>query len=462
MANWAKLQEDTIQKAVVKRAKHGIHFDNGDGQVQALFSGAPCHYFDGIWKPIDTKLIAIGSEYGAPGLKPRIKTDGTVRIDGTKYSQRSTRIGIFNPATMKFTAIKTIPLGSLSTDKMIAESGVWRRELRLTETGLTEEIIIASKPTNTGATINDWLVLETAVSGVSFKDGWLSDFELGEFKFPPPSAHDAEGNVADCKRFARTISGVQYIYTGVSAEWMNKAVYPVVIDPDFSIGDTNYGDTVLCGGHTTRQTYNYGAIALSEAYAATSDRVLLRFDLTSVASGSTCTVSTLKLYHARKSEDSRLATYTAYSIAAANTDWIEGTQSDALAASGSPCWNARKADGSGGVTDAWAGSAGLSTSGTDYEETALGSVQSAGNADLGTENFIDLTTTRVGGWFGSPNTNYGILIIQSGYAANQGFGLSENTTSGYRPVLSVTYSSGALLKVNMNGQMQNLSGGMRG
>jgi len=35
VANWAKLQEDIIGKRVVKRAKHGIHFDNGDGQILA-------------------------------------------------------------------------------------------------------------------------------------------------------------------------------------------------------------------------------------------------------------------------------------------------------------------------------------------------------------------------------------------------------------------------------------------
>jgi len=38
MANWAKLQEDLTGLPVVKRAKHGIHFDNGDGSINNYFA----------------------------------------------------------------------------------------------------------------------------------------------------------------------------------------------------------------------------------------------------------------------------------------------------------------------------------------------------------------------------------------------------------------------------------------
>ena len=41
MANWAKLQEDLTGLKVVKRAKHGIHFDKGGGQILAEFTGKP-------------------------------------------------------------------------------------------------------------------------------------------------------------------------------------------------------------------------------------------------------------------------------------------------------------------------------------------------------------------------------------------------------------------------------------
>jgi len=240
MANWVAdfLERNPEQAAfpIALRAKHSIHFKRPGGQVEANFTGAPCHYLDtdGLWKPLDTKLVAIGAEYGAPGLRARIAKNGLVRIEGGTYSHRSTRIGIFDPTTKAFTSIKTIPLGSVHEDKIIAESGVWRRELTLTETGLREEIVIASLPTGTGAGAGDWLVLETAVSGLSFADGWLDEFAADDFRFPPPRTRDANRNVAPCKRFAKTIGNIQYIYTGVPVSWLASAIYPVVIDPDFA------------------------------------------------------------------------------------------------------------------------------------------------------------------------------------------------------------------------------------
>ena len=90
-----------------------------------------------------------------------------MRIDGHDYSHRSTRIGLLNPTTKAFSSVKTIPTGKVDGARIVAESGIWQRVLTLTETGLREEIVIASKPTSTGAGANDWLVLETQVSGSS-------------------------------------------------------------------------------------------------------------------------------------------------------------------------------------------------------------------------------------------------------------------------------------------------------
>jgi hypothetical protein len=246
MANWVAdfLTRNPEQAAlpIALRAKHSIHFKRPSGQVEANFTGAPCHFLDtdNLWKPLDTKLVAIGAEYGAPGLRARIAKNGLVRIEGGTYSHKSTRIGIFDPTTKSFTSIKTIPLGSVHEDKIIAESGVWRRELTLTETGLREEIVIASLPTGTGAGAGDWLVVETAISGVSVADGWLDEFTADDFVFPPPRASDASGSIAPCKRFARTLGSIQYIYTGIPVSWLADAVYPVTIDPDFA-GDAADG-----------------------------------------------------------------------------------------------------------------------------------------------------------------------------------------------------------------------------
>ena len=87
MSNWVKsFLQDNPDKAtwpVFKRAKYSIHLRRPDGKIEANFTGAPMHFQDilGEWHPLDTKLIAIGSELGAPGLPTRIALDGTVRIE---------------------------------------------------------------------------------------------------------------------------------------------------------------------------------------------------------------------------------------------------------------------------------------------------------------------------------------------------------------------------------------------
>lgn len=172
---------------------------------------------------------------------------------------------------------------------------------------------------------------------------------------------------------------------------------------------------------------------------------LLRFDLSGVAATNSAASATLEFYKSSGPGANADRTITAYSIAAANGDWIEGTKDNALAGSGEPCWNAKAADGSGGVTTAWAGSAGLATAGTDYENTALGTV---------TVNAVDAESTkytltfnaaglaRLSGWFGASNTNYGLLLLIDG--ANANYHTKESTqASAYKPILTVNYEAAA-------------------
>jgi len=156
MANWVAdfllRNPDKAGWSVYKRAKHSLHLRRPDGVIEANFTGAPCHYLEGgLWKPLDTKLLKIGTQYGAPGLRARLTRSGIVSIENSPYLHQSTRIGIFNTVTKSFSAVKTIPLGAVSDNQIIAESGIWKRVLTLTETGVREEIIIQSKPTSTGA-----------------------------------------------------------------------------------------------------------------------------------------------------------------------------------------------------------------------------------------------------------------------------------------------------------------------
>lgn len=181
-------------------------------------------------------------------------------------------------------------------------------------------------------------------------------------------------------------------------------------------------------------TLNYGLnnyLASSVNYKG-----LLEFDLSSIPAGSKIISAKFYLYQAL-SGAALAFTATIYSIAVGNAAWVEGTKNGAQAGAGEPCWNALAADGAGGVTTAWAGSAGLSTAGTDYEATAMGAFNGDRSDADGTEYSVALPTARVEGWCGATNTNYGLLITLS--QACGGLGSSDHATAGYRPKLVVVY-----------------------
>lgn len=182
-------------------------------------------------------------------------------------------------------------------------------------------------------------------------------------------------------------------------------------------------------------TYNGGAHA--NLSFESGQRSLIRFNLSSIPASATCVSAILYLVHSYSAEGGGTVTIPVHSVSQANGDWIEGTKDIALASAGEPCWNAKEADGSGGVQEAWAGSAGCSTSGTDYEATAIGQFVFNSGSDIGTEFAVTLDADRVAGWFGSSNTNYGITFVQPSSAGH--VGSSDNSNTAYRPKLVVLY-----------------------
>ncbi len=204
---------------------------------------------------------------------------------------------------------------------------------------------------------------------------------------------------------------------------------------DFQV-DSTVGDTILVSAQAVR---NYGA----SEYMNGAGAFLLYFDLSGISTDNICTAASLKVTHAATSSSATF-TDTIYSIASGNAGWTSGTGiARNPAASGEPCWNAKVADGSGGVTTAWAGSEGLSTSGTDYEATAFGTISGNRVNDVGTQytfTFNAAGISRISGWFGTPNTNYGLVIFSD---ARSFLATVNNATEAYRPVLTVTYTAAA-------------------
>jgi hypothetical protein len=279
MANWVRdfltNNPDKAGWAVHKRAQHSLHLRRPDGIIEAHFAGAPMHHNAlGDWQSLDTALVynPSGDDYGAPGLRPRLKLDRT-NIVGA-YSQRTMRVGLFDTSAMSFASKVTLPTGHVEDDCVVSSGSWWEHRIRLTETGLRETLTIFSKQTIAGAKANDWLVLDTIITGRSFADGELTagdDFE--GYKFPLPKAHDSSfglGSLAPCKRWAKTISGAQHVFTGIPLSWLATAVYPVIIDPDYSEFTADgfiYGQNASFA--TARSTVTYFDNTYSEVYVST-------------------------------------------------------------------------------------------------------------------------------------------------------------------------------------------------
>lgn len=203
-----------------------------------------------------------------------------------------------------------------------------------------------------------------------------------------------------------------------------------------TVNITPSADTGITSANPTR---NHGVSPLTSV----GQPALFRFVLLSIPGDAICTAATLKLYKGTAPGGVRARVANLYKISDANGDWIEGTKDNRDAPEGEPCWNAKEADGANGVKVAWAGSAGLSTAGTDYLATALApQIITERNDPLGTEYSFIFNATGLAvlqDWF-SKATNSGFMVVETGSVQ---WCLREHATAAYHPVLSITYEEGA-------------------
>ncbi len=428
MANWARLQEQLTGLPVVKRDKHSIHFDKGNGEIVANFSGKPCHYEEnGIWKALDTAIVELeDGSLGAKGVPVRLNLNGLVRIINEQnedlYSQVTTRVGVFNSTTSNLVDYINLPVGTVQDDLLVKDTDLYSHTLRLTETGLREEIVIHEKPAFITDKANLWLVLDTVVTGITFEDGWLDQFEIAQMHFPPPTATDAEGREGTAKCYAKNINGVQHIFTGLKFSELYRAAYPVTIDPDFT-GTSSGGDTNIRSANST----NYGTDGTFQFL--NNRHILIRFDLSSVPAGASITAGAIRF---NATAGWNATGMTMNEISDANGDWGETTCS----------WLYKV----NATTTGWAGSAGLSTSGTDYETTEfIGSSSTTYQGEY--SNFrCDIVVSSGGlsameGWCGQASNNG--LIFRTTATGYTFVASKEHATEYFRPLLSVTYTAGS-------------------
>lgn len=248
-----------------------------------------------------------------------------------------------------------------------------------------------------------------------------------------PQMYDA-ANEMDTRaidgKFVSLAGQPYYLMTLPSLAGMSRPV----IDPTLALqpdGSSGHDTTMISWDGGVR---NYGATTTFSLMAGTA---LIKFDITSIPPLAVLTSATLSLYVIYVGGAGGISTFTLYRMLQGNT-WIEGTKNNATAGAGEPCWNAREADGSGGVMSAWLGSAGAATADVDYASTPIGTFQTY--TDLGSVD-IPLLLSAVTGWHSQAETNEGIRWRRTSSSTRDAtFAHSEYGTAAYRPKLTVEYT----------------------
>lgn len=192
------------------------------------------------------------------------------------------------------------------------------------------------------------------------------------------------------------------------------------VDTGIDVNLHSAAHTLNSGQHNAIQfgSYNYG---------------LIRFNISAIPAGATVTDAKLYLglYEGGGNAD-------IYAVLPANDGWIEGTGDFDLALEDEPCWDAKQADGSGGIKTAWAGgSNGVGVPGTDITSAPIG-ILTANGQGVGIYA-VDLDVDIVQDWIGEDNSNYGILIKPT-VTSPFHIALAEYGTAEYRPKLVVEYT----------------------
>lgn len=180
---------------------------------------------------------------------------------------------------------------------------------------------------------------------------------------------------------------------------------------------------------------NYGVAVTFQGNGTTTEKSMIRFDLSSIPAGAIINSATLRLRCTQVgvSDSADISLYRAL------TEWYEGDASGGTTTIDGSTWNNRNHIG----TVAWSGGAG-GASGSDYNATpsattAVTVVDADYDWDVAADvqNFID-----------GVNPNYGWWILHSGGSTtSKQFSTSDNATAGNRPELIIDYTEGPLPSV---------------
>jgi hypothetical protein len=240
---------------------------------------------------------------------------------------------------------------------------------------------------------------------------------------------------------------IAHAFAQVSGQWYVVLTLPSlagmaapVIDPTLTLQpDAAAGQDVHINEYDGGS--NYGVdVNLGIRGPGNTTRTLIKFDLSSISPAATITAATLTL--TLKWGSIAAETITFHRILAANSAWTE-TGANWLHAE------------SVGNTH-WAGSAGCSTSGTDYAATAMYTGDPGIGDDLDNDNEVAalaLDTAEMALLVAANNGIVGRTATAS--SSWRKYYSSDSTTAGYRPKLVVDYtlpSAGAFTRAPMPGR----------
>ncbi|MCD4825545.1 MAG: PEP-CTERM sorting domain-containing protein [Phycisphaerae bacterium] len=179
---------------------------------------------------------------------------------------------------------------------------------------------------------------------------------------------------------------------------------------------------------------NWGAYG--EAVMRNTSHNLLRFDITSLGSVSNLDITGAEIELSYQSDSIGTGSMVVYmyEILPANAGWVEGRGVGLDVVSGESTWNNRQHS-----STAWAGSAGCSTAGTDYNGTAVGTVtltDNGANAIFTITNAAMLNTLE--DWADGTATNAGFVIFTSS-TSRVSFDTTD-TSGGTAPKMTITYT----------------------
>jgi hypothetical protein len=412
MANWARdfiERNPELARWPVHRHRHALSFESPSGERYSYFVGSPAHWFDRAegWREIDTTLRRQpDGGFAAPGLPVCVYPDGTSTCGG--YAQRSGRVGVLSGgdhigSPPRFRPLATLGPGRVDGDCLIREAPGFRHVVRVTETGLREELHVER---GISGAAEDLLTVET----------------------------QARGRLPDGYRFGRPVADVDGVslpltqrggWVGLPLRWARAGT---VLDPDYA-AETDDGYIYgYDGGHNCAaaratayavQVGTYPYLRVGQWHTSTSFyiyRSFLKFATAGIPDADIISQVNLKLCVPALADNSA----TDFDVLIIKQDWSatdpittankEGPFDDCLAGT---------ADNS-----IWLNTVNISTN----------NLQTSGN----------LSTS----WPNKTGSTYYSLLSSRDLNANEPSAMElidiasqNNSTAGYRPLLAVTHAA---------------------